>query len=284
MARQLARRRLSSWLETSNLAPAKATDDTALGAMPAIILLQDETNRQGPPLDGLRMLASVAQEAGRARPDKPLMFRDALGHRRDVYFPLVAHLHLAALDRVMDSIGSADRVDALALAADVVASMRGSNQVAKPPITTEVTALALWRALCLDEIARLTNNEADRDDVAHVVDAILARLGDGGSLHPQQAEESLDAWTWRELSGLHALHHLAQAAPQSRKAAWQSRVKEIALFHLENTQPDNTTNQPWGWPAFAAWPETRSFALQQLHDAQAHGLTLIAAMLLADGC
>ena len=36
---------------------------------------------------------------------------------------------------------------------------------------------------------------------------------------------------------------------------------------MENTQPDNTTNEPWGLAAFAALDETGTFAEQQLHDA-----------------
>jgi len=36
---------------------------------------------------------------------------------------------------------------------------------------------------------------------------------------------------------------------------------------VENTQPDNATNEPWGLAAFAALDETGTFVEQQLHDA-----------------
>ena len=97
-----------------------------------------------------------------------------------------------------------------------------------------------------------------------------------------EADESFDLWTYRELSGLHALANLAL---RQRNQVWAKRVQDIAEYHQANTQPDYTTSQPWGVFAFL-WPDsTHLFAEQQIHDAQTEGgggLTPLAAMLLAD--
>ncbi len=128
-----------------------------------------------------------------------------------------------------------------------------------------------------------------RDVDAELVDAVVHTLvhnpGLELSLHPRTTEESLDAWTYRELSGLHALAALALAR---RNAAWSRRVEEIATYHLANTQPDHTSTQPWGIFAFLWSPKTRSFAEQQLQDVTTFGATggeglgAFSAMLLAD--
>jgi len=81
------------------------------------------------------------------------------------------------------------------------------------------------------------------------------------------------------------LHALARLALLRRHKTWAKRVEEIAMYHLENTQPDNATNQPWGLFAFLWSAKTRSFAEQQMHDATAHSggaVSPLAAMLLAD--
>src|SRR5690606_33037121 len=96
--------------------------------------------------------------------------------------------------------------------------------------------------------------------------------------------ESPDTWTYRELTGLHALANLALLR---RNTAWARRVKEIAGYHLEHTQPDFTTYEPWALFAFGWTPATSDFAQQQLHDVQTHlasgGVDLTAAaLLLAD--
>ncbi len=99
------------------------------------------------------------------------------------------------------------------------------------------------------------------------------------------SDESLDGWTFRELIGLHALAHLCRLHPSPH---WQHRLGEIVAYHLENTQPDNTTNQPWGLPAFVLGNAV-SLAEQQLHDVRTHAGSLphhrpplFTGLLLAD--
>ncbi|XAL98538.1 hypothetical protein OT109_13230 [Phycisphaeraceae bacterium D3-23] len=106
-----------------------------------------------------------------------------------------------------------------------------------------------------------------------------------GALHTQTADDTPDAWVYRELTGLHALHLASQVA---RGAGWAARCALVAEYHLEHTQPDYTTYQPWALPAFAEGDATAVFAEQQLHDVQTHlaiegqGGALLPGLLLAD--
>jgi hypothetical protein len=113
----------------------------------------------------------------------------------------------------------------------------------------------------------------------------------GGDAHPLCAydpEESPDAWTYRELTGLHALANLAL---RRRNSNWSQCVQEVAAYHLEHTQPDFTTYEPWALFAFAWSQRTASFAEQQIHDAQTHlagtaagdaSAGIVPGLLLAD--
>jgi hypothetical protein len=272
-----------------------------LGAPAALLLVADAPGQHEALANGLRTLAAMQEQDGRRmedggkknaapppgpdpQPPAPLL-SDPLGHARDLYHPLVLHLHLAAFSKLYESlpVGLWSACEELVpRACEGVRAVEAWANRAPPP---EKTALVLWESLCLHDQADLAKRDADAELVDTIVHAITARPGPGGSLHPRDEGpqgESLDAWTYRELTGLHALTNLAIAR---RSAAWAARVEEIALYHLNNTQPDNTTNEPWAVAGFLWSTKTRSFGEQQLHDATAHGageIGPVAAMLLAD--
>jgi hypothetical protein len=209
---------------------------------------------------------------------------DAAGHGRDVYFPLVVHLNFAALRCRAASLSPEDQFVIRQALEAALAAQRLLLAAYRPEIESGRTAWALWVALNLAEAAAVGGRAEDQALSEAAVTAVLSRPGPGGSLHPLEASQALDAWTYDELAGLHALANLAMLA---RNSGWARRVEEVARYHLENTQPDNTTNQPWGVLAFAWSAGTRSFAEQQLHDATAHGALTglgrgLAGMLLAD--
>ena len=132
------------------------------------------------------------------------------------------------------------------------------------------------------EQAKLLSRDIDAEWVDAVVHRIVERPGEGGSLHPRGGDDSLDAWTYRELCGLHALANLALL---SRNLRWARRVQDVARYHMQTTQPDHVTSQPWALFAFLWNESTRPLAEQQLHDAAAAGggrAGALAAMLLAD--
>lgn len=127
--------------------------------------------------------------------------------------------------------------------------------------------------LAEDDRVGLGGEGGDGDEGAMVdVERIWQLLGEiekeggrHGELWPIGPDESLDAWTYRELAGLHAVETMARAWPDRGLWGWVDRV---AAYHVENTQPDNITGQPWAVAAFARSLEGAMFAEQQLHDAE----------------
>jgi hypothetical protein len=79
------------------------------------------------------------------------------------------------------------------------------------------------------------------------------------------------------------LHAATSYAAQTRDAAVEAAVARAAEFHLNETQPDHATNQPWALAAFARSPATRSVADGMLHSAATIGRTSgVTSILLAD--
>ncbi len=220
------------------------------------------------------------------------LWRDEAGHGRDVYHLFTLHLCLSAFLTRFESLDPAtwSRCEANLESAIQPARRAEAFVTTTPP--PELAAITLWQGLVLLEAGLAVNRLASIELVDSLVQSIVAAPGEHGTLHRQHPNSSLDAWTWRELTGLHALAWLAL---RRKNRAWSQRVHEIARYHLENTQPDNTTNQPWGLFAFAQFPDTASMAEQQLHDAMDQGsvavggrdgpgagVTLVAGLLLAD--
>ena len=239
-----------------------------LGVTPALLLLGDGRGRDEDLAPGLRLLALAA----RGPRDEPVLLADGSGHRRDVYYPFVLRLYLRAFaaryEAMPQSAWSACE-DAIPAAVDPV---RAVERYADTPPPPPLVALTLWQAVAIGEQAALLGRDVDTEMIDGVVHHALQAGGAGGGvgsvgrpLHPHADNESLDAWTYRELSGLHAL---AAAAVLRRNQAWARRVEEVAMYHLEHTQPDYTTTQPWGLFAFAWSIATRPFADQQLLDAE----------------
>lgn len=296
-----------------------------LMATPAAkLLIDDDTSQYQPLTDTLRAMANIGRpwitlgalsdrdggiddaetttrrNVGKTATDTflfkggtyPIHFRDALGHSRDVYHPLAVHLALAAYIKHYETMPVNMWGHCEQAVPEAIAPMRMIEHFtdATPPLP--MIPMVLWQALCVAEQAHIFGRDADMELIDAVVSAATSEPGRDGSLHPYSPQETLDTWTYRELVGVHALANLALLR---RNNEWSKRVEQIAFYHLENTQPDNVTNQPWGVFAFLWSPKTRSFAEQQIHDATAQaaggrgndtgghaGLQPIAAMLLAD--
>lgn len=225
----------------------------------------------------------AATGGGGAASSITVPMRDGAGHARDVYHPLAVHLCLAAFERRYESIPQQYWSTCEQAVLEATAPCRLPEFFADAAPPPDLVPLVLFQSLCLAEAGKLLSRDVDIELVDSVVHAIVAEPRDG--LHDMVDGDTLDTWTYRELTGLHALANLALAR---RNTAWARRVEQIALFHLENTQPDNTTNQPWAVFAFLWSPKTRSFAEQQLHDVTVHGsvtggrVNELAGMLLAD--
>lgn len=100
----------------------------------------------------------------------------------------------------------------------------------------------LWRACAQDpaDAASATTEAA--------VDALLAERS--GPLLAPDAYLAIEVWAECELSAVHALHRLARRGGEERRARRARRLAEAVAWHLEHTQPDNSTNRPWALHAF----------------------------------
>lgn len=96
--------------------------------------------------------------------------------------------------------------------------------------------------------------------------------GDAGSIFPQGLYTAIEVWTESDLSALQALWWLSREAGGD---GLRTQMLTAARWHLDNTQPDNATNRPWGVPVFLelaardANPDARLFAETLVHNAMA---------------
>lgn len=319
---------LSESADESN--PAAGRVDSAsvrLGIPAAKLMLEDDPSLYAPLTAGVKRLIAYQREAlvnpsrGQSRP--PLMLADTLGHRRDVYWPLVLHVYLSAFARRYETLPSRLWSACEETLSHAVQPLRWIDAYTESPPPAYLYDQVLWHALCLCEQSLLTGRDADVEWLDAVVHQIIHRPGLDGCLHPNEpprpvmdqssgtedltdkvkvaserlargstaaaSEANEDAWVYRELCGLHALANLALLR---RHQAWAQRVEQVASYHLQHTQPDHVTSQPWALFAFIWSPKTRLFADQQIHDATASAattgvgrsasLSVVSGLLLAD--
>ena len=71
-----------------------------------------------------------------------------------------------------------------------------------------------------------------------------------GPLLPTDAYLAIEVWAECELSALHALHRLVRERHPTLPAFARRRAEAAVRWHLEHTQPDNSTNRPWALHVF----------------------------------
>lgn len=213
--------------------------------------------------DDLESISSEANELLAVVSDPTGRVTDGFGHTRPIYTWLAMHLLGSAAKR----IGDAEALVCIKCAAQAWLAHAPARDAADP-------RLAVWRRL----IAQQHGIIGQAEDLPLATDQ-------PAPLVPLDHDALIDAWTYRELVGLHGLHLCALFEPEAGHAI---RAEQAALYHLDHTQPDYTTYQPWGLAAFASHPPTSVFAEQQLHDAATHlsiagpGGAVLPALLLAD--
>lgn len=121
-----------------------------------------------------------------------------------------------------------------------------------PPVGEERCDLA-W-----DALARF---RADRSGIESF-DRIIATQHADGSFFGRAAHLSVELQAYYELVLLHAL---ASYAIESRDLRAHASVTRAADFHVNETQPDHATTQPWAIHAFIIHPPARILADQMLH-------------------
>lgn len=153
-------------------------------------------------------------------------------------------------DSFVDSRGNRLEIDAMLLA-HVLRRDR--------PLGTPTTPdLALWHALWDPDAApleMLTSHPA--------VPLVHHREG-----------TTIEVWTESELISLHALWHLAVSR---RSQTLRDRCVLAAIWHAENTQPDNATGHPWAAHVFLIAGEQTgdwrlaNYAATLIHNCQIAG-------------
>jgi hypothetical protein len=84
-------------------------------------------------------------------------------------------------------------------------------------------------------------------EVISIPDVLGARRG---SLLAPDAFLAIEVWAECELAALHALHRLSRVTGTAAREVLRARAAEAIRWHLEHTQPDNSTNRPWALHAF----------------------------------
>lgn len=228
----------------------QAFPTTAWGWNYTRTMLESPSRTGGAHTDSLQQLRHIIEIA-------KLKFQDSFGQTRDVYTPFVLACCGEELRR------SQITAETQAPEAHMRAGLALRWLQDQPP----QPVLQLWVARCLSgSDAQWDLGMAERiDDLWE--QALRRQVTQGvGHLHPLSAETCLDAFVFDELAALHAGFIVAVTSPAEQHKVRLEQMHTLARYHVENTQPDNTTNQPWGLPAFAYWPDTFPFALQQWHD------------------
>jgi hypothetical protein len=123
---------------------------------------------------------------------------------------------------------------------------------------------------------------SEHAETASLFQSVAERQQRSGALLKSDPSQNPETLWYEELVLLHAL--IAHAVRAGR-AHLQAAALRAAEYHLNETQPDHATSEPWGLLAFILNPNTHSLADQMLHTVKVlhpHGATGVTAILLAD--
>jgi len=149
-------------------------------------------------------------------------------------------------------------------------------------LSPETSVAWAWDALSLESWVDQTGTAEDARSESPVWPAIRAAQQPAGNFFVVDSHASPEVRWYQELAMLQAM--------ASHDVCWRGKIlspesSRNALYHLEETQPDHATTQPWGLLAFILHPQTLSLADQMLHSVQTqrpHVNDPATLMLLAD--
>ncbi len=230
-----------------------------------------------------RIITQVAESLLRTAEEGPalLSLRDAGGQSRPYYGLLasavVFHAHrLAPSDDVR-----------------IKRQLRYLNEILELLIGSPAaeTDIAFFTSICY-AIGAGIKAGVGRHDADSLLKRLNARLAPKGWLSPpHHADDEIqpDVLSYRELVALHGVYALARLYAQPDLIA---RCQVVADLHVEYTQTDYFTNQPWGLACFLSRPATVMLGEQQLNDCSitvsqqallpGHPPGAINALILAD--
>ena len=93
---------------------------------------------------------------------------------------------------------------------------------------------------------------------------------------------AIEVWAECELSALHALHRLVRERHPALGVDAPARLAAAVRWHLEHTQPDNSTNRPWALHVFLLAALGGGIDGVDRGDAQFYAETLLHNMSATD--
>lgn len=212
---------------------------------------------------------------------------DGVGHQRPVYRSLLVYAWLQAYRLVYESMPRdvfGRWEEGLRPWCDQLEAEMGEIEWEQttPAGRGAAVAAGAWNALALFLAGQLFVRDAWTDLAAVVMGKLARGQQKSGAFLSASPRDNIEAHAYHELVILHAVASYAVQAEDRTMAAAVARAGE---FHLNETQPDHATAQPWGVFAFLWNDRTHSLADQQLHAARTHNPSALAGvplMLLAD--
>jgi hypothetical protein len=230
-----------------------------------------------------RLITQVAQSLLKNAEEGPslLYLKDAAGQSRPYYGLLAAavvfHAHrLSPSDDVRIKRQLRYLIEILEL-------MIGSPQAEADP--------AFFACICYAIASGIQAGVGQRD-AQSLIHRLTPHISPTGWLcisHSADVELQPDLLSYREIIVLHCVYSTARLLGH---APLITRAHQVALMHMEFTQTDYFTNQPWGLACFLSTPETIMLGEQQLNDCSiiasqqallpGHPPGAINALILAD--
>jgi len=211
---------------------------------------------------------------------------DRSGHHRPVYRALLVYAWLKSFQIVYETLPRSEFgrwEEGVRAWCDLLESDLGQIEwphEAMPAGRGASATEAAWTALALHVAGKVYIRDAWTDLAADTFGKLVARQQSAGPFLLATASDNPETHWYHELVLLHAA---ASYAVQAEDRTVASAVARAAEFHLNQTQPDHATAQPWGLFPFIWDPSTRTLADQLLHavtsQSEPSGVSVI---LLAD--
>ena len=213
---------------------------------------------------------------------------DAAGHHRPAYRGLLVYSWLQAYRLVYETLPQSEFgrwEEALRAWCDLLESELG--QIPLPDTGTPASrgdraTEAAWTALALHVAGKVFVRDAWTDLASDLFGRLTRGQHASGAFLTTSASDNPETHWYHELVILHAA---ASYAVQAEDRTVAAAVRRATAFHLNETQPDHASTQPWGVFAFVWNPETRLLADQLLHASnvqQPASLGGVPLMLLGD--
>ena len=243
-------------------------------------------------LQSIDRLIQVTFSNGTATDLNQLTIVDRTGQTRSIYRPMLVYNWLCAFRDAYEQLPREEFgrwENALLYWAESLALRLGEFDWPKHVIDAshgEHVAEACWSALALHVAGKVFIRDGFTDLAGDVFGKLLACQTPTGPFLTATASDNLETTTYYELAILHAA---ASYAVQCESRGMAKAVMKATQFHLNETQPDHATNQPFGLFGFIWNAQTHLMADSMLHALSVnHGSDNIAdtsgitAMLLAD--